>query len=113
LNYLLYCLRIKIPKKEVSIYHSKFSKMGEALTHRVEVSQVRRPRLTEYTENYYLTTHCQLRIIKFKVLTADLEMWIRLITIQKSLETILCSLKAGLNLAISEELFKWDLSNMT
>jgi hypothetical protein len=113
LNYLLFYLRIKTPKKEVSIYHSKFSKMEEALTHRAEDSQVRRARLTEYTENYFLTTHCQLRIIKFKVLTADLEMWIQLITIQKSLETILYSLKAGLNQAISEELFKWDRLNMT
>ena len=113
MNYLLYYLRIKTPKKEVSIYHSKFSKMGEALTHRAEDSQGRRARLTEYTENYFLTTHCPLRIIKFKVLTADLEMWILLITIQKSRETILYSLKAGLNQAISEELFKWDRSNMT
>jgi hypothetical protein len=113
LNYLLYYLRIKTPKREVSIYHSKFSKMGEALTHRAEVSQVPRARLTEYTENYFLTIPCPLRIIKFKVLTADLEMWILLITIQKSLETILYSLKAGLNRAISEELFKWDRSNMT
>jgi hypothetical protein len=74
--------------------------MEEALTHRVEDSQVRRARLTEYTENYFLTIPCPLRIIKFKVLTADLEMWILLITIQKSRETILYSLKAGLNQAI-------------
>ncbi len=78
MNYLLFYLRIKTPKKEVSISHSRFSKMEEALTHRAEVNQVQRARLT----NYFLTTHCQLRIIKFKVLTADLEMWIQLITIQ-------------------------------
>ena len=73
LNYLLFYLRIKIPKKEVSIYRSKFSKTVEVLTLRVEVNQVARARLTEYIENYFHSTHCLLQTLKFKVLTVDLE----------------------------------------
>ena len=73
LNYLLFYLRIKNSKKEVSIYRSKFSKTVEVLTLRVEVNQVARARLTEYIENYFLTTHCLLQTLKFKVLTVDLE----------------------------------------
>lgn len=71
LNYPLFYQRIRIPKKVVSIFHSKFNKTEEVQTYRVADKPARRARLTEFTENYFLTTHCQLLTLKSKPLTAD------------------------------------------
>ena len=71
LNYPLFYQRIRIPKKVVSIFHSKFNKTEEVQTFRVGGKPEQRARLTEFTENYFPTTHCQFLTLKSKPLTAD------------------------------------------